>query len=174
MNRLIFTAFLLLATFHGTFAQNEGSVKYDDLYSPKVSSISEGKGQLERYHGSLMFVETNRFLSANDVTNAFWKKYYGAKRLQSWGQYLWGLGLSYMATDLIFDLVYRNDRNLLKDPSFLLGGALALIGGSMDFGGWVRLGNLANTYNSDPTVRKEYTLNFGPTRSGGMGLTLNF
>ena len=118
MNRLIFTAFFLLVSIHGTFAQDNGSVKYDDLYSPKVTSISEGKGQLERYHGSLMFVETNRFLSANDVTNAFWKKYYGAKRLQSWGQYLWGLGLSYMATDMIFDLVYRNDRNLLKDPYF--------------------------------------------------------
>ena len=174
MKRLIFTALLLLASIHGTFAQDNGSVKYDDLFSPKVSTITEGKGQVERYHGSLMFVETNRFLSANDVTNSFWKKYYGAKRLQSWGQYIWGFGLSYMASDLIFDLVYRDSRNLLSDPSFLVGGVLALVGGSMDFGGWVRLGKLADTYNSDPSVRREYSMNFGPTRSGGIGLTLNF
>ena len=174
MNRLIFTAFLLLVSIHGTFAQDNGSVKYDDLYSPKVTTISEGNGQLERFHGSLMFVETNRFLTANDVTNSFWKKYYGARRLQDWGQYIWCFGLSYMASDLVFELFYRTDRNILTNPSFLLGGALALVGGAMDFGGWLWLGNLADTYNSDPTVRRSYSLNLGPTRSGGVGLTLNF
>ena len=176
MNRLLLVATLLFASLTGTLAQDKGSVDYQDLYSPKITTIaSEGKGQLERFHGKLMFTETNRFLSANDVTNDFWKKYYNAQRLQNWGRYMWTLGLSYMASDLLYSLIYSlNNSNILKDPSFIIGGACTLVGGSLDFGGWLKLGNLADTYNSDPTVRRNYTINLGPTRSGGLGLSLNF
>lgn len=175
MDRLLLAATLLFASLTGTLAQDKGSVDYQDLYSPKVTTITaEGNGRLERFHGKLMFTENNRYLSANDVTNDFWKKYYNAQRIQDWGRYIWTLGLSYMASDMIYSLVYNYDRNLLKDPSFIIGGVCTLIGGSMDFGGWLKLGNLADTYNSDPTVRRNYSINLGPTRSGGLGLSLNF
>ena len=122
-----------------------------------------------------MFTGNNRFLTAADVDNVFMKRYYGAQRLQSWGQYLWGLGVSYMATDLIFSAINLNGQNnILKDPSMWLGGICTLAGVAMDFGGWVRLGKLADTYNSDPSVRRNYSLELGPTKSGGYGLSLNF
>lgn len=175
MNRLLLSFIVLFASFIGTLAQDKGSVELQDLYSPKVTTITaDSKGQLERFHGRLMFIETNRYLSANDVTNDFWKKYYNAQRLQYWGRYIWTLGLSYTASDLIFNMVMDRDGNLLSDPSFILGGVLTIIGGSMDFGGWSKLGKLAGTYNSDPTVRRSYSFNFGPTKSGGVGLSLNF
>lgn len=175
MNKFLLSFFVLLATSIGTLAQDKGSVELKDLYSPKVTTITaDGNGQLERFHGRLMFTESNRYLSANDVTNDFWKKYYNAQRLQYWGRYIWTLGLSYTATDLVFNLFYDRDGNLFSDPSFILGGVLTIIGGSMDFGGWSKLGNLAKTYNSDPTVRRSYSLYLGPTKSGGIGLSLNF
>ena len=175
MNRLLLAATLLFASLTGTLAQDKGSVDYQDLYSPKVTTISsEGNGQLERFHGKLLFTETNRYLSAKDVTNDFWKKYNNAQRLQDWGRYIWTLGLSYMASDMIYSLVNKYDRNIFTDPSMIIGGVCALVGGSMDLGGWLKLGNLAYTYNSDPGVRRNYSLDLGPTRSGGLGLTLNF
>ncbi len=175
MNRLLLCIALLSVSLTGTLAQNKGSVDYQDLYSPKIATVSpENDGPLERFHGKLMFTESNRYLSSGDVSNSFWKKYYGAQSLQTWGRYMWSLGLSYVASDLVFNLIYDQAGNLIKDPSFIVGGALALIGGAMDFGGWVKLGNLAKTYNSDPSVRREYSLNLGPTRSGGFGLTMDF
>ena len=175
MNRILLSFIVLFATFSGTLAQDKGSVELKDLYSPKVTTITaDSKGQLERFHGRLMFTETNRYLSANDVTNDFWKKYNNAQRLQYWGRYIWTLGLSYTASDLVFNMFYEGNNSLLSDPSFILGGIMTLIGGSMDFGGWSKLGKLADSYNSDPTVRRSYSINFGPTKSGGVGLSLNF
>ena len=175
MDRLLLSFIVLLATSIGTLAQDKGSVELQDLYSPKVPTISaDGNGPLERFHGKLMFTENNRYLSANDVTNTFWKKYYNAQKLQYWGRYIWTLGLSYTASDLVFNMFDGRDNKILTDPSFIIGGVLTIIGGSMDFGGWSKLGKLADTYNSDPSVRRSYSLNFGPTKSGGVGLSLNF
>lgn len=173
MRRLLFLVALLVSASTGVFAQNNDSFEYDDLFSPKITTVSGHIGDVERFHGRLMFPESNTTLSARDVTNDFWKKYCRAQRFQYYGRYLWTLGLSYMASDLAFNMLYEN-RDILKDPSFLLGGLFTLIGGSFDFGGWKALGNLADTYNSDPSVKREYTLNFGPTSSGGIGLSLNF
>ena len=174
MNRLLLSSIVFFVSITGVLAQNKDSIKYDDLYSPKVNTISEGKGELQRFHGKLIFTETNTYLSARDVTNDFWKKYNSAQRLQYWGRYIWTLGLSYAASDVVFHMLYKGGDGLLADPSFILGGVLTLVGGSMDYGGWAKLGNLAKTYNSDPGVRKTYSLNLGPTRSGGFGLSLNF
>ena len=173
MKRLLaIAAFLALAT-SATLAQDKDSVKLDDLFSPSVKTIGEGKGEVERFHGRLMFSETNTYLTSKDVTNDFWKKYYNSQRLQHWGQYLWQFGLSYIATDMVFMMINGRVGNTV-DASLIVGAACTLVGGVLDFGGWMRLGNLAATYNSDPSVRRNYSFNLGPTRSGGFGLSLIF
>ena len=156
-------------------AQENKTTSEGELFSKDITSIKEGKGELMRFHGSLVFSETNDPLRSSDVTGVFWRKYRSAAILQDYGQYLWMMGLSYMATDVVFAMIYRSEGyNPFKDPSMIVGAACTLVGAAMDFGGWVRLGNLAKTYNSDPSVRKAYSLNIGPTRSGGFGLSLNF
>lgn len=175
MKRLLAIAILGLFCFSSiAMAQEKDKVTFDDLYSPSVKAITEGQGELSRFHGKLMFMGNNRYLSPQDVNNKFWKKYYGAQSMQSWGQYLWSLGLGYVATDLIYSSLHTSSGKFYDDPSLWVGGFCALVGGALDFGGWLRLGKLAKTYNSDPSVRKEYSLDFGSTRSGGIGLTLNF
>lgn len=157
------------------FAQNKDTVQSGDLFPSKMTTISEGKGELIRFHGDLIFSESNEYLLSSDVTGEFWRKYRGAKILQDYGQYLWMIGLSYMATDMVIFMLYKEaNLEFLTSPSIILGGLFTLAGVAMDFGGWVRLGNLAKTYNSDPSVRKSYSLNLGPTRSGGFGLSFNF
>ena len=42
MNRLLLAATLLFASLTGTLAQDKGSVDYQDLYSPKVTTITAG------------------------------------------------------------------------------------------------------------------------------------
>lgn len=156
-------------------AQENKTTSEGELFSKDITTIKEGKGELMRFHGSLVFSETNDPLLANDVTGEFWRKYRSARILQDYGQYLWMMGLSYMATDAVFAVIYRNGvYNFFKDPSMIVGALCTLAGGAMDFGAWVRLGNLAKTYNTDSSVRKAYSLNIGPTRSGGFGLSLNF
>ncbi|MBO6248451.1 MAG: hypothetical protein J6L98_06775 [Bacteroidales bacterium] len=174
MRKLIVLAITLLVSA-GAYAQNNGSSKSQDLFPSDLTTISGGKGELMRFHGTLIYSESSELLRSSDVTGEFWRKYKSASILQDYGRYLWSLGLSYMATDAVIGLIYRNSNyGPLKDPSMIIGAACALVGGAMDFGGWVRLGNLAKQYNSDPSVRKEYSLNIGPTSSGGFGLSLNF
>ena len=174
MRRLLILTVAVLASAIAS-AQNDESVTSGDLFSPKVTEILDGKGELMRFHGSLIFSESNESLLPSDVTGQFWRKYSGARILQDYGQYIWLFGLSYMATDLTISLIYGRDVvNLSKDPNIFIGGFCILFGGTMDYWGWKRLGNLAKTYNTDPSVRKGYSLDFGPTRSGGFGLALNF
>ncbi|MBR1927142.1 MAG: hypothetical protein IJ840_05275 [Bacteroidales bacterium] len=161
-------AFLVSAVI---LAQNNNDSGYGELFSSDVTTRG-GKGELERFHGRLMFNESNELLSPGDVENWFWKKYLGARTLQDYGQYLWILGASWVATDLLISALYSGDT--ITPPSMIVGGICVLIGGAMDLGGWIRLGNLAKTYNNDPTARKQYSLNLGPTRSGGFGLSLSF
>jgi hypothetical protein len=174
MRRLIVLGIALLGSAC-VFAQNKDTVQSGDLFPSKMTTIREGKGELMRFHGNLIFSESNEYLLTSDVTGDFWRKYRGAKILQDYGQYLWMLGISYMATDIVIITLYR-DANIrfYKDPSIIIGGICTLVGAAMDFGGWVRLGNLAKTYNTDPSVRKSYSLNLGPTNSGGFGLSFNF
>ena len=157
------------------FGQNKDTNKSVDLFPSKMNNIIEGKGELMRFHGDLIFSESNEYLLSSDVTGDFWRKYRGAKILQDYGQYLWMIGLSYVATDVVIIMLYRDANiSILKSPSLIVGGLCTLVGAAMDFGGWVKLGNLAKTYNSDPSVRKSYSLNLGPTNSGGFGLSFNF
>ena len=162
MKRLLAITILMLSGLFAATAQEKDEVKFNDLYSPTVKNITEGQGDLIRFNGKLMFTGNNRYLSSSDVDNAFWKKYNRAQRAQYWGQYLWSLGLTYVATDLIVSAIHPSSANILEDPSLWVGGICALAGGALDFSGWVKLGKLARTYN------------FGPTRSGGVGLSLNF
>ncbi|MBR5661428.1 MAG: hypothetical protein IKW99_07750 [Bacteroidales bacterium] len=174
MRRLLVLASALLWSVC-VFAQNKDTVQSGDLFPSGITTISEGKGELMRFHGNLIFSESNEYLLSSDVTGQFWRKYNGAKILQDYGQYIWMLGLSYMASDIVFIALYRDgNTNFFKDPSLIVGGIFTLVGAAMDFGGWVRLGNLAKTYNTDPSVRKSYSLNLGPTNSGGFGLSFNF
>ena len=168
MRRLIVLAIELLGSAC-VFAQNKDTVQSGELFPSKMTTISEGKGELMRFHGNLIFSESNEYLLTSDVTGDFWRKYKGAKILQGM------LGISYMATDIVIITLYRDaDIRFYKDPSIIIGGICTLVGAAMDFGGWVRLGNLAKTYNTDPSVRKSYSLNLGPTNSGGFGLSFNF
>ena len=165
----------LLTVSSCLLAQGNNTASEGELFSKDITTIKDGKGELMRFHGSLVFSESNDPLRSSDVTGVFWRKYRSATILQDYGQYIWMLGLSYMASDVVFAMIYKNEGyQFSKDPSLIVGALCTLVGGAMDFGGWVRLGNLANTYNTDPSVRKEYSLNFGPTRSGGFGLSLNF
>ena len=89
----------------------------------------------------------------------------------------WGLGASYAASSMV-SCIFENDPFgkgfFSRHPGVVIGAAFGLIGGAMDFAGWAKLGSLADTYNTNPGVRKGYSLNFGQTVSGGFGLALNF
>jgi len=154
-------------------AQNEEAVPSGDLFPSNMTTIKEGKGDLMRSHGNLIFIESNDYLSPRDVTESFWRKYRTAVSLQNIGQYIWTFGGSLIATELCYSLIYNDGINL-NEETMAAWGVITLIGAAMDFGGWLRLGNLAETYNTDPSVRKSYSLNIGPTKSGGFGLSLNF
>lgn len=174
MRRFLILTVAVLASAIAS-AQNNRSVTLEDLYSTKVTEIRDGKGELMRYHGALIFSETNQYLTTSDVSAPFWRKYDSARRLQDYGQYIWLFGLSYMASDLAVSLLSRGiGTYYFGNGSMLVGGLCVLVGGSMDFFGWKKLGDLADLYNTDPSVRKAYSINLGPTRSGGFGLTLNF
>ena len=154
MRRLLFLSVALILSAAGVSAQNNDVITSGDLYSPKVNTIIEGKGELSRFHGALMFNETNQYLSAGDVDNRFWRKYRNAQIMQDYGQYLWMIGLSGVATDVTYALLHGWDWDFKKDPTVILGGICVLLGGSLDLAGWMKLGNLAELYNTDPTVRK--------------------
>lgn len=174
MRRILILTVAVLASAIA-LAQNDSSVTLEDLYSTKVTEIREGKGELMRYHGALIFSETNDYLTSLDVSGPFWRKYNSARRLQDYGQYIWLFGLSYMASDLAVTLLYSTlGTDFHMNGSMLVGGLCVLVGGSMDFFGWKKLGDLADLYNTDPSVRKAYSLKLGPTMSGGFGLSLNF
>lgn len=155
------------------------TIHYEDLYSPNgvAKEASVTPGDVERFHGRLLHTNTNTYLSAAEVSNDFYKKYVNAQKLQDWGQYIWKIGASYAASSMVY-CFFENDPFgedfFARHPGVLIGTACGLIGGVMDFAGWARLGSLANTYNSTPGVRRGYSLNVGPTRSGGLGLALNF
>ena len=180
MKRLL-TIILILGAAFSLHAQGNDTkaVQFEDLYSPGNVAQEAGikPGDVERFRGRLIHSNTNTYLNASEVTNDFYKKYVTAQQLQNWGQYIWGLGVSYAATSLVYCIFEQDPFGpdfLTRHPGVLIGAACGLVGGALDFAGWAKLGSLADTYNSNSSVRKGYTLNFGPTRSGGLGLALNF
>lgn len=180
MKRLL-TIMLILCAAVSLHAQGNDTkaIPLGDLYSPKsvAQEATIVPGDVERFHGRLLHTNTNTYLNTSEVTNDFYKKYVNAQQLQNWGQYIWGLGVSYAATSLVYCIFETNpfgEGFLTRHPGVVIGAACGLVGGIMDYAGWAKLGSLADTYNSNPSVRKGYTLNFGATRSGGLGLALNF
>lgn len=180
MKRLL-TVMLILGASLSLYAQGNDTkaIPLDDLYSPKsvANEASIKPGDVERFHGRLIHSNTNTYLNASEVTNDFYKKYVNAQQLQNWGQYIWGLGVSYAVSSMVYCIFESNpfgEGFVSRHPGVVIGAACGLVGGIMDYAGWAKLGSLADTYNKDTSVRRGYSLNFGATRSGGFGLALNF
>ena len=180
MKKLLTALSVLLAAV-SLHAQGNGSkaIPLNDLYAPKkvATEATVQPGDVERFRGRLIHTNTNTYLSSSEVDNDFYKKYVNAQKLQSWGQYIWGLGASYAVSSMVY-CIFESDPFgkdfLRRHPGVIVGAACGLIGGAMDFAGWSKLGSLADTYNANPGVRRGYSLNLGPTHSGGLGLALNF
>jgi len=174
MRRFLALASLLLACAFACKAQSSDTTKVvlQDLYNtaPVVQRLDEG--ELSRYHGSLVFLETGHYLNPSNVDSAFWKQYRTASSLSDWGQYLWTFGVGCIAADLIFSLPYGRGEDFLS-YNMVVGGVMLLIGIPMDVAGHVKLGKLADQYNSEHSTGKEVSLHIGQTQHG-YGIALNF